>query len=66
MILDHGNDTENGTLGLSSVSDKRWDQSWRVFADAFTAEHAVREKISELKKSLGDPPHDLRMSFMKD
>jgi hypothetical protein len=66
MILDHGDDTVSGTLGLTSLSDKRWNQSWLVFADVFTAELAAREKIGELRKSLGDPPHDLRMSFMKD
>lgn len=57
---------KEGTYGLHSEKDKRWNVSWRGTGFVTTAEYGVKDKVEELKKKYGGPPEDLEYSFWKD
>ncbi len=56
-----------GTWYLESKLDPRWNCRGRAeLVGMFTCPPEAEEKIEELKKTLGDPPADLRWGYWKD
>ena len=57
---------KEGTYELSSESDPRWNKSWRGVDYVTNCNHALHEKVEEMKTELGEPPKDLYAGFFKD
>ena len=58
---------KSGTWSLHSKTDSRWN-CWgqSEFVGMFEPPQECKDKIEELKKTLGEPPDDLAYSYMKD
>lgn len=55
-----------GTWWLTSKADPRWNVSGRCGVGGFTMPREARNKLDELKSTLGEPPADLEWGYMKD
>lgn len=51
---------------LYSKTDSKWNHSGDSYVGMFEMPRECKEKLEELKTSLGDPPDDLEWSYMKD
>ena len=57
----------SGTWSLHSDKDQRWNCGGRSeYVGGFVMPYECEQKIAELKKELGEPPDDLKWSYMKD
>lgn len=55
-----------GTWWLSSEKDPRWNFEKREVINAPTNGDPVLDKILELRRTLGNPPEDLKWGFKED
>lgn len=55
-----------GSWVLRSESDPRWNFDGRGLVGGLVMPLECKEKIAQLKLTLGEPPDDLGWSYMKD
>ncbi len=55
-----------GTWWLHSKSDPRWNAEGQSVVGGLEMPDECRQKMEELKKTLGNPPRDLEFGYMKD
>jgi hypothetical protein len=55
-----------GTWWIRSEKDPRWNSEGRADVGGLVIPQECKDKIEELKITLGEPPDDLGWNYMKD
>lgn len=55
-----------GSWWLHSEKDPRWNCTGRAGVGGFVIPQECKNKIEQLKQTLGEPPDDLKWGYMKD